>query len=59
MIEGIRKSSVESGLMSEADFDKGVADLYRTAEADGVFCYTFFKASAVNSFHAPVHTLRP
>jgi ubiquinone/menaquinone biosynthesis C-methylase UbiE len=49
MIEGIRQPSLESGLMSEADFDKGVADLYRTAEADGVFCYTFFKASAVNS----------
>jgi ubiquinone/menaquinone biosynthesis C-methylase UbiE len=49
MIEGIRKSALVSGLMSEADFDKGVADLYRTAEADGVFCYTFFKASAVTS----------
>ena len=48
MIEGIRKSALDSGLMSEADFDKGVADLYRTAEADGVFCYTFFKAIAVN-----------
>jgi len=48
MIEGIRTSSVSAGLMSEADFDKGVADLYRTAEAEGVFCYTFFKASAVN-----------
>jgi len=52
MIEGIRKSSLESRLMSEADFDKGVADLYRTAEADGVFCYTFFKASAVKNSHA-------
>lgn len=52
MIEGIRKSSLESGLMSEADFDKGVADLYRTAEADGVFCYTFFKASAVKNSSA-------
>jgi hypothetical protein len=38
--------------MSEADFDKGIADLYRTTEADGVFCYTFFKASAVNDSHA-------
>jgi SAM-dependent methyltransferase len=43
MIEGVRKSSIESALMSAEDFDKGVADLYRTAEADGVFCYTFFK----------------
>jgi ubiquinone/menaquinone biosynthesis C-methylase UbiE len=47
MIEGVRKSSIESGLMSAEHFDKGVADLYRTAEADGVFCYTFFKARAV------------
>lgn len=52
MIGGIRKSALESGLMSEADFDKGVADLYRTAEADGVFCYTFFKAIAVIGSHA-------
>jgi len=49
MIEGIRKPALESGIMSEADFDKGVADLYRTAEAGGVFCYTFFKAGAVNN----------
>jgi SAM-dependent methyltransferase len=52
MIEGIRKPSLESGLMSEADFDKGTADLYRTTDADGVFCYTFFKAIAVNNSHA-------
>ena len=48
MIEGVRQSSLESRIMSEADFDKGVADLHRTTEADGVFCYTFFKARAVN-----------
>jgi ubiquinone/menaquinone biosynthesis C-methylase UbiE len=47
MIEGIRQPSLESGLMTEADFDKGIADLYRTAEPDGVFCYTFFKATAI------------
>jgi SAM-dependent methyltransferase len=52
MIAGIRKPAVESGIMSEADFDKGLADLYRTTEADGVFCYTFFKAGAVNNSHA-------
>ncbi len=44
MVEGVRKPSVTNGLMSEADFDRGIADLYRTAELDGVFCYTFFKA---------------
>jgi ubiquinone/menaquinone biosynthesis C-methylase UbiE len=49
MIEGIRTPALELGIVSEADFDQGIADLYRTAEADGVFCYTFFKACAVNS----------
>lgn len=48
MIEGVRKPALEAGLMSAADFDRGIADLYRTAEADGVFCYTFFKATALN-----------
>ncbi len=52
MIEGIRKSVRGSGLMSDADFDRGIADLYRTAEADGVFCYTFFRAGGVNDSHA-------
>ena len=58
MIEGIRKSSLASGIMSEADFDKGIADLYRTTETDGVFCYTFFKARALNDYHAEQGTPR-
>jgi SAM-dependent methyltransferase len=48
MIEGVRAAAIEAGLMSPRDFDRGVADLYRTAEDDGIFCYTFFKAVAVN-----------
>jgi ubiquinone/menaquinone biosynthesis C-methylase UbiE len=47
MIEGVRESAIEAGLMGADDFDQGIADLYRTAEADGVFCYTFFKATAI------------
>ena len=47
MIEGVRWGAIEAGLMSEAEFDQGIADLVRTAEADGVFCYTFFKAVAI------------
>lgn len=46
MIEGVRESSIESGLIDEKTFDEGIKGLYRTAEADGVFCYTFFKAVA-------------
>jgi len=48
MIEGIRHASLEAGIISAADFDRGIRDLYRTADDDGVFCYTFFKSVAVN-----------
>lgn len=47
MIEGVRAAALAAGLAEAADFDQGIADLYRTAGPDGVFCYTFFKAVAV------------
>jgi SAM-dependent methyltransferase len=43
MIEGVREPAIASGLIGPASFDAGVRDLHRTTEADGVFCYTFFK----------------
>jgi SAM-dependent methyltransferase len=43
MIEGIREPAIGAGLIEPESFDAGVQDLYRTTEADGVFCYTFFK----------------
>jgi ubiquinone/menaquinone biosynthesis C-methylase UbiE len=46
MIEGVRASSIEAGLIDESTFDEGIKGLYRTTELDGVFCYTFFKAIA-------------
>jgi SAM-dependent methyltransferase len=48
MVEGVRPTAVRTGLVSPSDFDRGIADLLRTAESDGVFCYTFFKGVAVN-----------
>jgi ubiquinone/menaquinone biosynthesis C-methylase UbiE len=44
MIEGVRESAIHAGTIEAGEFEKGIRDLYRTAEADGVFCYTFFKA---------------
>ena len=44
MIEGVRESALEAEMIEPREFDEGIRDLYRTAEADGVFCYTFFKA---------------
>jgi ubiquinone/menaquinone biosynthesis C-methylase UbiE len=44
MTEGIGEAAIEAGIIEREVFEQGIKDLYRTAEADGVFCYTFFKA---------------
>jgi SAM-dependent methyltransferase len=49
MIEGVRESAIEAGLVKPEIFDAGIRALYRTAEKDGVFCYTFFKATGEKS----------
>ena len=46
MIAGVREKALKTGMIDQQVFDKGIRDLYRTTEADGVFCYTFFKAVA-------------
>ncbi len=43
MVEGVRQRALAAGLVDPTTFDEGVAALRRTAEPDGVFCYTFFK----------------
>ncbi len=45
MIEGIKDEAVRSGMITVGEFDRGIADLYRTAEPDGTFNYTFFKGT--------------
>jgi hypothetical protein len=46
MVEGVRDSAIEAGIVEPALFDAGVRALYRTAEPGGIFCYTFFKGVA-------------
>jgi SAM-dependent methyltransferase len=43
MVEGVRDEAIGAGMLDAATFDEGIRGLYRTAEPDGVFCYTFFK----------------
>jgi hypothetical protein len=43
MVEGVRAIAIENRIVEPELFDAGVRALHRTAEADGVFCYTFFK----------------
>ena len=53
MVAGVRHDALASGLMSEADWDQGIADLRRTADVGGTFHYTFFKAVAVKAGERP------
>jgi SAM-dependent methyltransferase len=43
MIEGVREEAINVGIIDAERFDAGIRALHRTAEDDGVFCYTFFK----------------
>lgn len=49
MIEGVRDAALAAEIIDADTFDAGIRDLHRTTEADGVFCYTFFKATAANN----------
>lgn len=47
MVEGVQEQSLKDGLIDEATWRQGIADLHRTGEPpDGVFCYCFFKMTA-------------
>lgn len=43
MIEGVGNKAIQQGIIDSFTFEQGIKDLYRTAESDGVFSYTFFK----------------
>ncbi|MEP7019912.1 MAG: methyltransferase domain-containing protein [Pseudonocardiales bacterium] len=48
MVEGVRDDALSAGLITAADWDRGIADLHRTAADGATFHYTFVKALAVN-----------
>ncbi|MCW6512436.1 hypothetical protein [Lichenifustis flavocetrariae] len=50
MVDGVEGWAIAAGLAEPARFAAGVAALHRTAEPDGTFCCTFFKASASTPF---------
>jgi ubiquinone/menaquinone biosynthesis C-methylase UbiE len=47
MVEGVREQALAFKMIAEARWEKGIKDLYRTTQADGTFCYTFFKGVAL------------
>ncbi|MGH9118103.1 MAG: hypothetical protein ACRD0A_09600 [Acidimicrobiales bacterium] len=44
MVEGVRDAAIGPGMVEPEVLDAGIRALHRTTEADGTFCYTFFKA---------------
>jgi len=47
MVEGVRTAALAAGRLDAAAWERGIADLLATdADGQGVFCYTFFKATA-------------
>jgi ubiquinone/menaquinone biosynthesis C-methylase UbiE len=47
MVEGVEQKALEAGMMSREDWRRGIEGLYRAAEEDGTFNYTFFKAVGI------------
>ncbi len=48
MVEGIRNEAIQEKLISEENWERGIADLKETSSDIGTFNYTFFKAVANN-----------
>ena len=46
MVEAVGERALAQGLIDDETWRRGIRDLYRAAEPDGTFCYTFFKAVA-------------
>jgi ubiquinone/menaquinone biosynthesis C-methylase UbiE len=46
MVKGVRSQALALRLTDDATWEEGIRDLERTAEDDGTFNYTFFKATA-------------
>ena len=49
MIQGMSEDLLKEELVSVSELQDGINGLLRTAEIDGVFSYTFFKANAFAS----------
>jgi hypothetical protein len=46
MIKGVTEEVISKNIITRDDMERGILDLYQTAENGGSFCYTFFKAVA-------------
>ena len=49
MVEGVEKQVLAAKMMTAEDWRRGIDGLYRAAEEDGTFNYTFFKATGIKA----------
>ena len=49
MVEGVRDQAMAEGLIDAAAWETGITDLNRATAPDGTFCYTFFRALAIQA----------
>lgn len=47
MVEGVKEQALKEGLIAPHDWERGISDLYATAEGNGTFNYTFFKGTGI------------
>jgi len=47
MVEGVQDAALAHGMITPEAWERGIRGLKRTAESDGTFCYTFFKARGI------------
>jgi ubiquinone/menaquinone biosynthesis C-methylase UbiE len=47
MVEGVKDQALELELMDKESWEKGINDLYKTTEPNGVFFYNFFKGTGI------------
>ncbi|ADZ09977.1 Methyltransferase type 11 [Methanobacterium lacus] len=47
MVEGVKDQAISSGMIDLETWEKGIKDLYKTTEPDGVFFYNFFKGIGI------------
>lgn len=47
MVEGVREAALSQGMVDVEVWERGIRGLKRSAENDGTFCYTFFKARGI------------
>jgi protein-L-isoaspartate O-methyltransferase len=47
MVEGVKEQALDLNIVNSKSWQKGINDLYKTTESDGVFFYNFFKGTGI------------